>query len=325
MKTAIKNLLSINRKAFRFLHGAEGFDFEQPYFITEQPGKFTINTVKKAVQARTNPAECKIVVFVVPTKTSHRSGLYFATLERGKFNGCRIDGVNYWDYRTGNYENDIDYCYGFGDFEDLRKNQTEKIFIIAQEKAHIEKPKKKELDLFARYTLINAKKHGDGRGNTYIGEMDLKATDGSSARFEYRPYSSFYGYETKSADIESFIDNSGYLLRPHRFELIQKANKLRADRAKAGADSADFTKETKELQEFIEKARGILSGAVLTCNDSTAADELTSKMKSFSYALYYFAEYEKKIASKQYASIDRITADIEDIKTKLNYCITGNK
>lgn len=30
----IKNLLSINKKAFQFLHDVEGFDFEKPYFIT---------------------------------------------------------------------------------------------------------------------------------------------------------------------------------------------------------------------------------------------------------------------------------------------------
>lgn len=39
--TYIKNLLSINKKAFQFLHDVEGFDFEKPYFITQQPGKFT--------------------------------------------------------------------------------------------------------------------------------------------------------------------------------------------------------------------------------------------------------------------------------------------
>lgn len=39
----IKNLLSINKKAFQFLHDVEGFDFENPYFITQQPGKFTTN------------------------------------------------------------------------------------------------------------------------------------------------------------------------------------------------------------------------------------------------------------------------------------------
>lgn len=64
MKECIKNLLSINRNAFLFLHDAEGFDFEKPYFITEQAGKFTVNTVTKAVQKELNPAKCKIVVFV---------------------------------------------------------------------------------------------------------------------------------------------------------------------------------------------------------------------------------------------------------------------
>lgn len=70
--------------AFRFLHDAEGFDFEKPYFITEQQGKFTVNTVTKAVQAELNPAQCKIVVFVVPTQASNKYGLYFATLEGGR-------------------------------------------------------------------------------------------------------------------------------------------------------------------------------------------------------------------------------------------------
>ena len=60
----IKNLLSINKKAFQFLHDVEGFDFEKPYFITQQPGKFTANTVKKAVAETMNPAACKISVLL---------------------------------------------------------------------------------------------------------------------------------------------------------------------------------------------------------------------------------------------------------------------
>lgn len=51
----IKNLLSINKKAFQFLHDVEGFDFESPYFITQQPGKFTANTVKKGSSRGNEP------------------------------------------------------------------------------------------------------------------------------------------------------------------------------------------------------------------------------------------------------------------------------
>lgn len=131
-KTYIKNLLSINKKAFQFLHDVEGFDFEKPYFITEQPGKFTAYTVKKAIAEHLNPAACKISVFVVPTASRCLRDLYFATLRLDKFSACRRDGVSYWNYRTAAPGLNIDYCFGVGDFEKLRKSETEKIYIIAQ-------------------------------------------------------------------------------------------------------------------------------------------------------------------------------------------------
>lgn len=325
MRTCTNKLLSLNNNAFRFLHNAEGFDFEKPYFIAEQPGKFTVNTVTKAVQETLNPAQCKIIVFVVPVKASYSKGLFFATLERGKFDGTRKNGVSYWDYRTDDRAGDIDYCCGVGDFEKLRKNETEKIFIVAQDKAHIVTPTKKNIDLSARFALIDSMRHGDGRGNIYIGKLVLKATDGSGARFEYEPYNTYYGHEKKSENIEDFMDHSGYLLRPHRFDLMRKAEQLRKERKQAEANSADYTEATAELQTLIDEAKVILSGSVMTCNDSGTADELSRKLNSFSRALSYFADYKRKLNLKEYASIDRINSDIDTIKSKLDYCITGNK
>ena len=321
MKKYINDLLSINNNAFRFLHDVEGFDFEKPFFITEQPGKFTVNTVTKAVQTELNPAKCKIVVFVVPTVSSNKDGLYFATLSGGRFDGTRKERARYWDYRAKDRGGDIDYCWGVGDFETLRKSQTEKIFIIAQDKAHTTAPTKKNIDISARFTLINARKHGDGRGNTYIGKMDLETTDGSRTRYEYEPYNTFYGGEVKSGNIADFIDKSGYLLRPRRFELMQKAERLRKERKQAEANNADFTEATAELQGLIDKARGILSGSVMACNDADTANALSDKMRTFARVLSYFADYTDKLTAKKYASIDRIKADIDLMKEKLNYCI----
>lgn len=181
----IKNLLSINKKAFQFLHDVEGFDFEKPYFITQQPGKFTANTVKKAVAETMNPAACKISVFIVPT-------------------------------------------------------------------AH--------------------------------------------------------------------IDKSGYLLRPHRFALMERAETLRRTRKQAEADNADYTNEIAELQKRIDATRILLSNAVLNCQDATAARGVSNKMNYFSYVLSYFETFKEKINSKRYASIERINSDIEDIKDKLDHC-----
>lgn len=317
MKKCIKNLFSINNKVFRFLHDAEGFDFEKPYFVTEQPGKFTVNTVIKAMPS----AQCKIALFVVPTKASGKEGVYFATLSGGKFDGTRKSGARYWDYRTKDRSGDIDYCWGVGDFEALRKYNTEKVFIIAQDKAYTTTPAEKSIDLLSRFTLIKSSKHWDRFGNTYIGKIELETTDGSGKRYEYEPYRTYRGSETKSAEIADFIDKSGYLLRPRRFDLMEKAERLRKERAQAEANSADFTEATTELQELICKARRILSASVMACNDQETANELSKKLGSFSRALSYFADYNSKLTSKKYASIDRIKADIETIKDKLNHCI----
>ena len=152
-KTYIKNLLSINKKAFQFLHDVEGFDFEKPYFITEQPGKFTANTVKKAIAEQLNPAACKISVFVVPTASRCLRDLYFSTLRLDKFSASRRDDVSYWNYRAAAPGLNIDYCFSVGDFEKLRKSETEKIYIIAQKKEYTTIPPKKNIDFSARYTL----------------------------------------------------------------------------------------------------------------------------------------------------------------------------
>lgn len=206
--TYIKNLLSINKKAFQFLHDVEGFDFEKPYFITQQPGKFTANTVKKAVAEAMN----------------------------------------------------------------------------------------------------------------HIKSLVLTATDGSGARFTYEPYNTYYGNEKRSADIADHIDKSGYLLRPHRFALMERAETLRRTRKQAEADSADYTSEIAELQKSIDATRILLSNAVLNCQDATAARGVANKMNYFSYALSYFETFKEKINNKRYASIERINSDIEDIKDKLNHC-----
>lgn len=81
-----------------------------------------------------NPAACKISVFIVPTASRCLQDLYFAVLKLNNFSACRRDGVSYWNYRVAAPGLDIDYCFNIRDFEELRKKQTESVFIIAQDK-----------------------------------------------------------------------------------------------------------------------------------------------------------------------------------------------
>lgn len=320
MNESIKNLLSLNNKALQFAHDVDGFDFEKPFFIAESADRFTVNTVKKAVAEAINPAKCKIVLFVVPGAHCYKSGLYYAILNGGKFDGTRREGAKYWNYRTNAGEFNIDHCYGVGDFEELRKKQTKSVFIIAQNKEYIKEPETKIFDVFRRYILNDTRISGDGRGNNYIKSLVLTATDGSGARFTYEPYNTFYGNEKRSAELADFIDKSGFLLRPHRLELMEKAERLRNARKQAEADSADYTNEIAELQKRIDATRILLSNAVLNCQDATAARGVSNRMNYFSYALSYFETFKEKINNKRYASIERINSDIEDIKDKLDHC-----
>ena len=150
-KTYIKNLLSINKKAFQFLHDVEGFDFEKPYFITEQPGKFTANTVKKAIAEQLNPAACKISVFVVPTASRCLRDLYFSTLRLDKFSASRRDDVSYWNYRAAAPGLNIDYCFSVGDFEKLRKSKPKK-FILSLRKKSIQRYHQRKILIFRHAT-----------------------------------------------------------------------------------------------------------------------------------------------------------------------------
>ena len=238
----------------------------------------------------------------------------------GKFDGTRREGAKYWNYGTNAGEFNIDHCYGVGDFEELRKKQTKSVFIIAQNKEYIKEPETKIFDVFRRYILDDTRISGDGRGNNYIKSLVLTATDGSGARFTYEPYNTFYGNEKRSADIADHIDKSGYLLRPRRFALMERAETLRRTRKQAEADSADYTNEIAELQKRIDATRILLSNAVLNCQDATAARGVSNKMNYFSSAFSYFETFKEKINNKRYASIERINSDIEDIKDKLDHC-----
>lgn len=274
MSKSINNLLSLNNKALQFAHDVDGFDFEKPFFITESADRFTVNTVKKSVAEAMNPAKCKIVLFVVPGVHCYKSGLYYAILRGGKFDGTRREGAKYWNYRTTTGEFCIDHCYGVGDFEELRKKQTESVFIIAQDKSYITEPETKIFDVSRRYALDDARKSTDGRGNDYIKSLVLTATDGSGARFTYEPYNTFYGNEKRSAEIADHIDKSGYLLRPHRFALMERAETLRRTRKQAEATAAVALTHTNS-RDYFNFGVKTMSEASGPCEDRCPASILS--------------------------------------------------
>ena len=225
MNNARKELLQENRKALRFLHDAQGFDFEKEHILLSCPGKFTYNTVHKAVCQHIPfgelSTEYTVAVLAKPTGDYiFPDKLYYIRTRGDKFDADRVTGADYYNYS-------VDYHFSVGGFEDFRKNYTKRIFIIAQRKDLMQQPKtSRPFDLSARYLHISGKADrlaGDGKGHHWISGIVLRHTDGSAAIAEYKPFDRVQcRYEDRTDDLRAIIDKSGYIVFTRRAELKRR-------------------------------------------------------------------------------------------------------
>ena len=286
-----KQLLSENRKALQFLNHAKGFDFEKPYNIVRKVGRFTSRTVAACV-----PEGHAAVMLLKPIKTYRRSwvSLYYVEIGAGgTFCPLRKNGVKYYAYPG------IDYMFSKGDFEDIRKNETDCIYIITQAPEHLRPRKETRLDLYARLNLSDVRKWGDGRGNSYIGSVYLKSRDRNEKPVEYKT-------DGKPATVADVIDKSGYMVSTRRADLKRRAYLLRADRARAAAAAADFTAEAAEIVREMENAKKALSAQVF--GDFYSISE---RARNLRIAANYLDRYNLWKAAERYQTVASIKEDLD--------------
>lgn len=296
--TKAKTLLKENKKALQFLHAAHGFDFEKDFFFKREKGRFTYNTVKKAIEEKINDNYVAAVLIKESRNGWHNQKLHYAKLNGVKFEPLRANNLNYWKY-------DIDYFFSIGDFEETRKNGTDTVYIIAQKKEYILPTEKKTVDFSQRFILLEYDWAWTAypNGHKYINRIELKATDGKPDVIKIEPYNRFYGNEKKSGNVNDFIDKSGFLLRDKRFNLLQRANALRAERAKIAVDNKDYSEEENKLNAAIKEAREKLAAELLTIETEEAAQKLEKKLSSLRWALWCLERYNNKNANGDYSSI----------------------
>lgn len=292
----IKNLLEDNARALQFLHTANGFDFEKPFLIIQAPGKFTANTVKKAIAENITGEYIAAVLIKNADDGWRRSQLYFADFDGDKFDGARRRGLDYWNYN-------IDYFFSVGDFETTRKKRTEYIYIIAQAAQHAGAPGAPLVDYSGRFILTETRESGDGRGNTYISAFTVKETNGNKRKINIDLYGRvIYAAQKKSDNINDFIDKSGYLLKARRDDLQRRAAALKAERDRAAVLVADYSEKEKEINAKIATMRGNIAkraGEILTESDAKNVEKMVYNL---SRALWYYNYYQEKSAGNMYAS-----------------------
>ena len=312
--TFTKELLTENNKAFQFLHETKGFDFQKEYFITKLDGRFTYNTVKKAI-GDNMAGDYTAVVMLKPTKEHYWTGkLFYIDMDQkaGKFEPLRINNVTYWGF-------DIDYFFSKGDFEEVRKNKTDHIYVIAQKNEYLKTDKKPNaFDYSQRFRYIPSQwgeTCSDGHGNTWINKITLMLLDGSAKHVEYN--TGAYRSTEKPATVADVIDKSGYLLLERRREWKRRARDVRAKRAKAAAAAADFSEKEKAVKAGIDNAKMHLAEMALNAESDNDVKALDKAAGVFRWVIYYYNHYMKLKADKAFSCVSAIERSLNDIQTKI--------
>ena len=290
MKREIKSLLKEERKALQFLHAGYGFDFESPFFIKKIEGKFTFNMVKKAIEENLS-GDYTAAALVKPSKGACFQKLHIIEIGKTRFNIPDRRALQIWKYNINEF-------FSVGGFEEMRKNKTKAVYIIAQNNEFLRPQRLRSIDPSKRYK-INTKHWrggietcGDGCGNSWIEKIEIIPRDGGGV-VEYITSGRYMKHE-RSNDINDYIDKSGYLIHSKRKALKARAIDLKKARDLAALEKADFTAREKELKEKLSKAKTFLAGLV---EKAKTSDDVRTISKAENYLLQVFWKWER-IAKK---------------------------
>ena len=303
-KAAVKILLSINPKLFQAIHYIKGFDFTKPFDIVSGDGKFTLNSIKKECEnAGVATADTEIILFMELAGNSYLSQkkLYIVNIYRHKF--VQFEG------RDIPYNYNLDNFYSIGRFEDERKNNTKRWFVVIQKTEYLteikEIKKKKKIDFSERMMPIGK----------YTMWRSQYGTEHGFSSGEFKQGNQTY-YINSNCSIDNPVDKSGYWLLEKQAELQCKAKALKAERSAAKAAIYDSTAQTEKIKEHIDELRKMLSNMIL--NDDY--EMVCRIMWDYKFLHNDYKLHTAKIKNNQYRSVEQIIdslSEMEKLYTKI--------
>lgn len=310
-----KELLKENENALKFLHHAHGFNFEKDIFIGSLPGRFTFKTVSDYINANLNGAFVAAVL-IKPNERSHFNRLHYAAIKNGRFEIDRDNALKFF------YKYNVDYFFSVKDFEETRKQKTERIFIIAQKKEFLSTPKNEiKIESNMRYKISDVRECGDGRGNSWINEIKLTPATGTKENATFKPYSTFYGNEKRSSDINDLIDKSGFILRFKRLELKRRALELKAARDAEQLKNTDFSKQIKSIEKSVADVKQFFIKKIENMQTADDAREIDSISRKFRYLFIDL----KHLNESNFKSVESKTNHIKSIEKQIDEILNGGE
>lgn len=300
-KAAVKILLSINSKLFQAVHYIKGFDFTKPFDIVSGDGKFTLNSIKKECEnAGVDTADTEIILFMELAGISHllRQKLYVVNIYRHKF--VQFEG------RDIPYNYNLDNFYSIGRFEEARKKNTKRWFVIIQRKEYLTEIKKeKKIDFSERMMPIGKYTMWRSRYGTEHGFSSGKFKQGNQTY-----------YINSDCSIDNPVDKSGYWLPDRQSELKYKVKALKAKRSAAKAATYDCTAQTEKIKDYINNIKKVLSDMIL--NDEY--ETVNHVMWSYCCLCNGYKQHNSEIKNNQYRSVEQIIdslSEMEKLYTKI--------
>ncbi len=287
----IKTLKQDNNKALAYLHNCFFFDFQKPFVIIKQDGKFTANSIKSCLSneiADFSPDDYEIVLLIRPYDYGDKIDKQHAVNLDGKFD---VDAPRGYSY-------DIDRFYNKADFEEDRKKRIAYYFIVAQKKEYLCEPILNRNDTTARYKYIpgSYEMYNDGKGNSYYRRVHIKGLHKNEQPFEWVVQ---YKYLQTLSEV---IDKSGYLTCEFRSELNRRVCAYKNKKRKAEFLATDYSGVVKVLDGLFDKLKTDIAKAVINITNSSQSRLLERALDKFTWGLSHFNKYRQHIAEKYYDS-----------------------
>lgn len=304
----LKELNQDSKNVSQYLHGVFGFDFEKPFTIIKQDGKFTANTIINGLSKEIDnfsPENYKIVLLIRQYGHSgNLERLHIATLDDDKFN---IDVPRGYDY-------DVDTFYSKGDLEHTRKNKTAYLFVAAQKTEYLIDRKPVRQDTAARYRYIPSSCEccGDGKGNTYYYRVNVKEINKNK-----KPFQLDIQYRRLKSLIE-IIDKSGYLTFEYRDRLMDRVREYKRKRRKAEFLATDYSYTVKALNDLFETLKIQIADTVKNITNYSQARLAEKAIDKFAWGLSYFIKYRERIEKKEYESKWHAESSEQEIREYLD-------
>lgn len=319
MKTnkTINTILKTDKNALRALAGVFGFDFEADFIAAEIDTPTTVNKINKFLTERgVDPCNNKTVALVQSPVRYRADRLYVAEILPGDFSiDFRIIDSGLYDVRG------LDEYYRRGDFNEDRKQEGARVYIISQNKKYLYLPYKKrepfDINSDTRYILKDASELWawdpvQKKSYKKCGVSTLKLTLANERRVR-----------TVRADAEfltDVFDKSGYFIKPKRDTLKRRAAALRAERKKAEADAADHSDAINEIHAEIEKLKKAAADALLTVKnkDFEKITDVLWRYDGLEGVVKNYENFKTACIEKKFASVEKYTADYNEIKNRIN-------